>query len=477
MNVKGGEKNNRVYLCLNIITFLAVGCVTVFYSKMAFNETGTGVYYRKLESGKGKSIDECINEIKKEREKSKSNKPNTNEDSKDVRYILKVERCVTYKGDVIEYPNQCSRNMYIYDYINVKNNNYLGDYYECLNMLNNVGDRYLFKIKLKDAYINTVKNIQDDQYICLEIKLVDVFDSYNLYNKQIEHFQNMFKHYQESKELDKEIIMMYLENIRREYSNVGDYFVILDDPGRGERIKNGDKVKYNYYIKTHGGKIINTNIKKIAEENGIYNDKYQYKPNEIVINESDYSPLSSFIFFKRGSIGKIFYPLKDPLYIAGHKFIEVYIEIIDVKHEEKKKDDATNKQINEIGENKGGNNEIKGPDNKIKKKPTDVTANKTDIDGKNKISQDKVKDSKKKNVKKNITNKKNIRENKEKNLKKKKQKNSKIKAKTNTNTKPDKVQKNSKNVTRGKGTSKKKSNQIEKTSKKTKKSERNIKQK
>lgn len=473
MNVKSSKKNDRVYLCLNIITFLLIGVVVFLYNKVAFNETSTGVYYRKLESGNGKSIDECIDIINKEREKNKSNK---NDVYNDAHYIIKVERCITYKGTVVEYPKQCSRDIYVYDYNNVKNNNYLGDYYECLNMLKNIGDRYLFKIKMKDAHINTHLNISEDDYVCIEMKLVDVFDSNNFYGKQIEHFQDMFNHFQTSKELDKEIIMRYLENIKREYSNVGDYFVVLDDQGRGERIKSGDKVKYNYYVKPHGGKVLNTNIKRIAEDNGIYDDKMKYEPNEIVVNSNDYSPLSAFVFFKRGSIGKIFYPLKSPLYIAGHNFIEVYIEIIDVKHEEKGKDNIEQDKKIDMKDNtdsaksvdkSNSSNEVKN----VSGSAVNNALNKVDDDKKEKIVvNNNLNDSKQKDGKKgqskNVDNTKK-KDNKKKPVTKKKDNNKKVTKKKDNNKKANK-KKDNKNDNKKKD-NKKKDNKKDNKKKDTKK--------
>lgn len=345
MSVKDNGKD-RVYLCLNIFVFLFIGGVIFFYNKIAFTETNTGVYYRKLESGNGKSIIERIKELKEEAVKDNSKSGNKNED--DVRYILKVERCVSYKGKVIEYPNQGTNQIYTYDYLSTVDNNYMGDYYECLNMLKNMGDRYIFKIKLKNAYLPMRLDTNDDQYVLIELKLVDVFSSKNFYQKQIEHFQHIIRRYYERNNLDKEIIMRYLENIGRNYHNTGDYFVILDDPGRGERIKIGDKVKYNYCFKLHGENILDTNIKKIAEDNGIYDNKKQYKPLEATIKEKDYSPLKSFVFLKKGSNGIIFYPFKDMSYIGAPGFFELYVEIIDVKHEEKPVNDVKkDKKINE----------------------------------------------------------------------------------------------------------------------------------
>ena len=62
MSVKSNGKD-RIYLCSNIFVFIFLGSFLFFYKKVSFNETNTGVYYRKLESGNGKSIVERIEEI------------------------------------------------------------------------------------------------------------------------------------------------------------------------------------------------------------------------------------------------------------------------------------------------------------------------------------------------------------------------------------------------------------------------------
>ena len=270
--------------------------------------------------------------------KNNKAKENENKGKNNRTYIIKVERCVTYKGSIIEYPNQSLGEMHLYSYNDVVNNNYMGDYYECLNMLKKIGDKYIFKIKRKNANLRSSFGIDDNQYVCIEIKLIDIFSEENLYMKQTEHLQNMFKHLYESKELDKDIIMRYLENIGRDYQKIGDNIVVIDDPGRGEKVKIGDKVKYNYSIKLHNGKIFDTNIKSIAEENGIYNDKRKYEPLEMEVKKDNYSPVGAFVFFKKGSNGTVLYPFKDITYIGGPAFFEMYLEIVDIKSAEKEEE-------------------------------------------------------------------------------------------------------------------------------------------
>ena len=144
-NVRKKTSNNRIFLSLNIFIYLFVASFIYFEVKIAFKETNTGIKYKKVCNGKGISILDYIEKVKKENVDKKDDKGNLISKKVDnIRFLLNFERNITYKDKVVEYTNEDLRRAFIYDYEDLLDNNYCGDYIECLNMFKNVGDTYLF---------------------------------------------------------------------------------------------------------------------------------------------------------------------------------------------------------------------------------------------------------------------------------------------------------------------------------------------
>lgn len=428
-NVRKKTSNNRIFLSLNIFIYLFVASFIYFEVKIAFKETNTGIKYKKICSGKGISILDYIEKVKKENVDKKDDKGNLISKKVDnIRFLLNFERNITYKDKVVEYTNEDLRRAFIYDYEDLLENNYCGDYIECLNMLKNVGDTYLFKIKMKDLKNEvSVKNldITDEDELCVELKLIEVLDSRSGYEIFMSHLQKIYKTYNHNIALEKELIMRYLNNIGRKYYVVGNYFVTLDDPGRGEYIKEGDIVKFNYSVCKHGYKIYDTTDEQIARKNDIYDEKKKYKPMEVIYKKGNDSYLDALNKFKKGSVGKIYYPCAT--FERNNKicFNEVFIDIISVTPGEIKKEykDLKKEHIDIKAEPKDINKEHKDIKNEYKdiKKDNNVSTNnviskKTEVND-NKSSNNVVNDkekSNKNNVKNEENNKKNTVEKRKK---------------------------------------------------------------
>ncbi|MEM4247682.1 MAG: FKBP-type peptidyl-prolyl cis-trans isomerase [Candidatus Nanoarchaeia archaeon] len=54
--------------------------------------------------------------------------------------------------------------------------------------------------------------------------------------------------------------------------------------------ENGDIVKVDYILKLENGSVIDTNIQKIAEENGIFNEQRKYEPMQITVGSGQVIP-------------------------------------------------------------------------------------------------------------------------------------------------------------------------------------------
>ena len=431
-NKKIKEENNRIYLFVNIIIFTIIGMFTYFQIKLSYTETNTGIKFRLKDKGKGISIAEYIEKTNKENVDKTDEKGKVISKKVDLQYLLSFERNITYKGKVLEYPNENPRMSFIYDYNSIVENNYCGDYIECLNMFKNVGDTYLFKIKKKDIKDNeNVRklNIPDDELICVELKLVNVLDTRNTYGIFMSQISKFYSTYNNKKEKEKDYIMRYINNIGRKFYVVGDYFVVLDDPGRGEYIKDGDKVKLDYTKLKHGYNVEETTNGSIAERYDIVDNKKEYKPIDVTYNSKDFS---NFFYalskFKKGSTGKIYYPSVSYEENKEINFYEVFVDIVSVTPAppkiEKKKEQIKNnevlKQTDKIITPTITNNDTKKtdvvknndnvnvsnnkPNNNVKKEKPKKKKIKKPVEGVDEIHLGKKKHSKKKNEKE-VTNK------------------------------------------------------------------------
>ena len=308
--IKKKNKKTRFYLFSNIIFLLGIFGILFFSLKISYKETSTGIYFKKISNGTGKSIENFMEEVYKETKDEKNNDVNKKEKHhvKKPKVLLRVERSIFFKGEIIEYPGSSFNNLLLLDYERVKKNNYCCDLIECVNFLKNIGDKYIFRIKANDLGLEGGEKIRPDDYVCVELELVELFTSDNMLAKYFGLYSEFIQKTNNRIKQEKELITRYLNNIGREYKNAGDYYLVIDDNGRGQYIKNGDKVKFNYSIKEHGGNIIDTNIKDIALENDIFSNKNEYKPIEIEIKLNSSSPLQCLKFLKKGGQGKIYYP-------------------------------------------------------------------------------------------------------------------------------------------------------------------------
>ena len=331
--IKTKKIGTRFYLFSNIVLLFGISFSLFLYFRFSYQETSTGLYFRKITTGKGKSIEKFLEELSKEEneEKSKNNEKNVEKKNKNRKVILRIEKAVYYKGDILEYPGSSLNNLLLLEYEDVKNNNYCCDLVECVSFLKNIGDKYLFKIKAKDIGMNGVKDIRPDDYVCIELELVDIFTSDKILEKYFGCYGEFIQKSTNQLKKEKELICRYLNNIGRDYKNIGDCYITIDDIGRGEYIKNGDTVKFNFSIKKHGGNIVETNIKDVAIANDIYSKKKKYEPAEYVVNLNNRSPLQCLKFLKKGGQGKIYYPISTFGNIGEISFYEMDFEVLSVK--------------------------------------------------------------------------------------------------------------------------------------------------
>ena len=153
--------------------------------KISYKETSTGIYFKKISNGTGKSIKNFIEEVSKETKDEKNNDVNKKEKHhvKKPKVLLRVERSIFFKGEIIEYPGSSFNNLLLLDYESVKKNNYCCDLIECVNFLKNIGDKYIFRIKANDLGLEGGEKIRPDDYVCVELELVELFTSDNMLAK------------------------------------------------------------------------------------------------------------------------------------------------------------------------------------------------------------------------------------------------------------------------------------------------------
>ena len=382
--IKKKNTETRFYLFSNIIFLLGIFGIMFVSLKISYKETSTGIYFKKISNGTGKSIKNFIEEVSKETKDEKNNDVNKKEKHplKKPKVFLRVERSIFFKGEIIEYPGSSFNNLLLLDYESVKKNNYCCDLIECVNFLKNIGDKYIFKIKAKDLGLEGVKKIRPDDYVCVELELVELFTSDNMLAKYFGLYSEFIQKTNNRIKQEKELITRYLNNIGRDYKNAGDYYLVIDDNGRGQYIKNGDKVKFNYSIKEHGGNIIDTNIKYIAIANDIFSNKNEYKPIEIEIKLKSSSPLQCLKFLKKGGQGKIYYPFSISGELGKISFYEMDLEVLSVQEGNVADDKKVSKDSLEQNKNEKSSENNNSENNYIEKS-TDLDSNDEEDEDKN----------------------------------------------------------------------------------------------
>lgn len=168
------------------------------------------------------------------------------------------------------------------------------DVEQLLRMLS-LGDSVTFKISAKSIFIDTWQRplppgvLEDDPFtfiiavreIINQDQLMELQE--RLYNEQMEA---SMKQMNDQLAIDTVIIDNYLaeKKIAASKTESGVRFVITKQ-GRGEKAKSGQTVSVNYAGYTLSGEYFDTSMKKVAEENGIYNQgREPYEPFTLTID-------------------------------------------------------------------------------------------------------------------------------------------------------------------------------------------------
>lgn len=150
---------------------------------------------------------------------------------------------------------------------------------------------------------NLVLRHTDKVYFYLKIQQI-------ISQKEISHEDQLMIE-QQQKEFDTIEQYIQKKSLKAEKQESGLYF-IKQVEGEGEVAKYGDKVLVNYSVSTLDGKVIDTNIKTVAQNSGIYSKDRTYEPFSFVIGDEGLIPgwTQGITLMKKGGKAKLIIPSK-----------------------------------------------------------------------------------------------------------------------------------------------------------------------
>ena len=329
------KKNNifqvrdKLLIVNSILGFIVAYCA--FYELfLRYNVTNTGLHYKIINVG------QMENKTEKDGEKN----------------YFRIERCITRRGDVIEYPNQSGYTPFIYDMKNyIAFFKFDGGYCEALSMLKNSGDEIQIKIKAEKIpyeYGIAQLDLNPWDFITVKIKMVEKFDQKTMNDVFVKYEEERIEDVNKKREIDKANIENFIK--KKNYPapiKIDDLYVVVTEKGTGEKIEKGDAVKFNFYRRFHNGKFTQTNIESVAKENKIKN----FGPFEFNVQEKHLNWLSlALTQFSNGSKGFVFSSSANMYKIDPSKsFYITYIEVLNVtKKKPTKKEQET--QTENVGQ-------------------------------------------------------------------------------------------------------------------------------
>lgn len=183
------------------------------------------------------------------------------------------------------------------------------------------GDSVVFDITAEDLFTNTWKQpmpegVEAEELFTFEISVDDVLDEEGIRAWQQEMMAEQRKKMQEMSEeqlaKDIETIEAYLaeNDIEATKTESGLFYQIIEE-GEGELAQKGDNVQVRYIGKLLDGQLFDTNVKSLAEAEGIYSPQREpYGPLEFQIGSGRVIKgwEEGFTYLKEGSKAKLFVP-------------------------------------------------------------------------------------------------------------------------------------------------------------------------
>ena len=195
-----------------------------------------------------------------------------------------------------------------------------GGFLEAVGMLQE-GDSMIFEISAKTLLnenfdqLAPYYNFEENTPIFLHVGLEAVMDKDDFKKWEAEKIVMLQKSKQEANEAqlkkDLAIIDDYLkENKITAQSTPSGLKYSIHQPGEGEKLKAGNKIKINYIGKTLEGSIFDTNIEEIAKKSSMYDSLRTYEPIEIELGTYKVIPgwEEGVSLLKKGSKATFFIP-------------------------------------------------------------------------------------------------------------------------------------------------------------------------
>ena len=357
------QKNNtskvssKLYIT-NVILTAIIGYCVLYEFFIKYNVTNTGLRYKIVNLG--------------------SPEAGTKDDTEKQYFI--VERTVSYRGKIIEHPNQYGARPFIYDRKNhISRLKFNGKYEEALSMLKNKGDEIQIKIRCMDViyeYGIPGLNVGKWKFVVINLKLVDNITEGDLQKVFKKYRADREKDYEEKVKVERKNIEAYIQ--RKKYhvlATKNNMYIVETGKGNGEKINIGDEVEIKYFFHQYNGKILQTNIEEVAKKNKL--KKEETFKIQVVENEADFLS-EALVHLSNSSKGYIFFPSVDHFNFDPSKnFWIFYLEIVGVT----KKEELEKKKKEQELENQKANKQTTTPEQASTKKH-ESEQNKKDLDNK-----------------------------------------------------------------------------------------------
>ena len=352
------KESGKLYIT-NIILTAIIGYCALYELFIRYNITNTGLQY--------KIVNLASPEVSTENDNEKQ-------------YFI-VERTVSYRGKIIEYPNQYGARPFIYDRKNhISRLKFNGKYEEALSMLKNKGDEIQIKIRCSDViYEYGIPPLKADRwnFVVINLKLVDNVTEGDLQEVFKKYRADREKDYEEKVKIERKNIETYLQkhkyNVTAQKNNM---YIVETEKGKGEKINAGDEVEIKYFFHQYKGKILQTNIEEVAKKNKLKKEEIF----KMQVSEDKQDFLSeALVHLSNSSKGYIFFPSVDHFDLDPSKsFWIFYLEIVGVT----KKEELEKKKKEQELKSQKANQQTTTPEQASTKKH-ESKKNKEGLDNKN----------------------------------------------------------------------------------------------
>lgn len=150
-------------------------------------------------------------------------------------------------------------------------------------------DEFLMTLHVGDSAIMVAPADSVTKYIAgIEAKPNDKIYFYLTVTQIISH-QELTGHEKEVSDKQKEEESLLTDFVLRKFSRAerkqSGLFYLNIMEGNGEKAVFGNRVFVNYYVTDTNGKVYDTNIKDLAQKNGIYRPQIEYKPFDFILGD------------------------------------------------------------------------------------------------------------------------------------------------------------------------------------------------